>query len=95
MLTEHPGETAAIETSLIQSVYPVVELSGGQLVDGGATMAEMSRAMREQSASIGGGDSGHLWLHEACPTSDAVITLAHVLALLSRSDAPLSEVAHT
>ena len=95
MLAEHPGETAAIETSLIHSVYPVVEQSGGKLVNGGATLAEMSHAMREQSASIGGGGSGLLWFREACPTSDAVITLAHVLALLSRSDAPLSEVAAT
>jgi phosphomannomutase len=93
MLTEQPGETAAIETSAIASVSPFVERSGGHLTDGGATMAEMSHAMREQRATLGGGNSGHLWFREACPTSDAVITLAHVLALLSRSDAPLSEVA--
>ncbi|MBT4865475.1 MAG: hypothetical protein HON53_10190 [Planctomycetaceae bacterium] len=94
MLTGHPGETAAIETSLIHSVYPVVEQSGGKLVNGGEMMAEMSHTMRDQNATIGGGDSGYLWFREACPTSDAVITLAHVLGLLSRSDAPLSEVAH-
>jgi phosphomannomutase len=94
MLSEQPGETVAIETSTIESVQPFIEQSVGTAADAGETMAEMSQNMREQGAIIGGENSGRLWFREACPTSDAVITLAHVLALLSRSDTPLSEIAH-
>lgn len=90
---EHPGQIAALEHSAVDVVGPVVEESGGSFVDAGETLACMADAMSDDQALVGGGNSGRLWFREAFPTSDAILTLAHVLALLSRSDAPLSEVA--
>lgn len=60
--------------------------------DAGATLASASLAMRATSALLAGGESGRVWLSDAYPSCDAVLTLAKVLQALSRSDAPFSSV---
>ena len=49
-------------------------------------------AMREQSAAFAADGKGRYWFTEAYPTCDALLTLVHLLQVLSRSDLPLSEV---
>lgn len=56
------------------------------------SLEQASLAMREQKAVFGSDGHGRYWFHESLPTCDAVLTLAHLLRALSRSDAPLSEV---
>tara|TARA_R110002095_G_scaffold152237_4_gene132131 strand:+ start:93906 stop:95252 length:1347 start_codon:yes stop_codon:yes gene_type:complete len=48
--------------------------------------------MQTKQAVYAGGQSGYHWFRETVPTCDAILTLAHVLAALSFSDAPFSEV---
>ena len=93
VIEEHPGRAVAIESSAFDAVRPAVDQAGGVAFNAGTTISDMDRSMQEQNAVFGGGTSGRLWFHESRPTSDAVLTLAHVLALLSRSDSPLSAVA--
>ena len=48
--------------------------------------------MRTSGALLGGGTSGRIWHREAVPAADALKTLTMLLAILSKSDAPLSQV---
>lgn len=59
---------------------------------GGWTLSEMWQALRHEAAICGGDHSGRVWFRDVVPTTDAILTLAHLLQALSRSDAPLSEV---
>lgn len=59
---------------------------------GGWTQSDLCQAMRHESAICGGGATGRVWLHDAVPTCDAILTLSQLLQALSRDDAPLSQV---
>ncbi len=54
-------------------------------------LADSYLQMQKAQAVYAGGTSGYHWFRETVPTCDAILTLAHVLAALSFSDAPLSE----
>jgi phosphomannomutase len=56
------------------------------------TLADVSLAMRENQAAFAGGGSGRYWFREAFPTSDGILTLARLLAALSRGDMQFSHV---
>ncbi|WP_417392838.1 hypothetical protein [Gimesia sp.] len=56
------------------------------------TLADGYFQMMQQQAVYAGGQSGYHWFRDAVPTCDAILTLAHILAALSFSDAPFSEV---
>tara|TARA_R110002095_G_scaffold194927_2_gene173389 strand:- start:8364 stop:9824 length:1461 start_codon:yes stop_codon:yes gene_type:complete len=56
------------------------------------TLADAYFQMQKQRAVYAGSLSGYHWFLETVPTCDAILTLAHVLAALSYSDAPFSEV---
>ncbi len=56
------------------------------------TLADSYLQMQKQQAVYVGSQTGYHWFHETVPTCDAILTLAHVLAALSFSDAPFSEV---
>jgi phosphomannomutase len=93
LLVEHPGSAVALEHGAPAALRGELERLGARLLDGGRTFAQMARAMRSESAVLGGGTSGRVWFRESFPTSDAILTLARVLDVLSRSDAALSSVA--
>ena len=59
---------------------------------GGWTQSDLWQAMRHEAATCGGGATGRVWLRDAVPTCDAILTLAQLLQALSRDDAPLSQV---
>ena len=56
------------------------------------SLADAYFQMQTEQAVYAGGQSGYHWFRETVPTCDAILTLAHVLAALSFSDAPFSEV---
>lgn len=57
------------------------------------TRAAMAAAMRRSEAACGGTPDGRIWYGAvAAPLPDALHTLTHLLALLSRSDRPFSLV---
>ena len=49
-------------------------------------------AMREQGLNVGGEQSGHIILNDFATTGDGLLAALQVLAVLRRSDRPLSEV---
>ncbi|QDT29052.1 Phosphomannomutase/phosphoglucomutase [Gimesia panareensis] len=56
------------------------------------TLADSYFQMQQHQAVYAGSHTGYHWFRETVPTCDAILTLAHVLAALSFSDAPVSEV---
>ncbi len=57
-----------------------------------ATTSDLQRTMIECDAVLGLGSHGQLWHRNNVPMADALQTLARVLAALSHSDRPLSDV---
>ncbi|WP_261344354.1 hypothetical protein [Gimesia chilikensis] len=56
------------------------------------TLADSYFQMQQHRAVYAADHSGYHWFRETVPTCDAILTLAHVLAALSFSDAPVSEL---
>jgi len=57
--------------------------------------AALVEQMRRHQAVLGGMFQDRYWFRDAFPTCDAILTLAHVLAALSRSDAHCSDRMHS
>jgi phosphomannomutase/phosphoglucomutase len=93
LLAEHRGAAVVLDSESLPALSDEISRCGGQVVDGGTTLADMARAMRADSAVLGGGTTGRLWFREGFPTCDAILTLARMLDVLSRSDAACSEIA--
>jgi phosphomannomutase len=65
---------------------------GTDVISAESTLEAMSRAMVAHEARLGLDWRAAFWFDEAGPTSDALITTARVLQLLSQSDHPLSRL---
>ena len=91
LLSEHSERSIVVENTAWDVLTPGIQAAGGICINGGTSQQSMSRTLQEHAASFGGGDSSRYWFRESFPTCDAILSLAKVLALLSRSDAPLSE----
>lgn len=83
--TDHPNAPIVAESSSLEHLQSMV--APVELLDGGDSAGSISRVMRESHSSFGGGQSNFYWFRESFPACDAILTLAHVLQGLSRSDA--------
>ena len=92
LLEEFPAGTIAVESSTSPRVIQAISLAGGSATESSPTREAMDIAMRTSGALLGGGPSGRIWHREAVPAADALKTLTMLLAILSKSDAPLSQV---
>ena len=90
MLREHPRGPIVLEPGFEP---PLPAAKAAAIRATAPTFAAISTAIREHQSVFAGGSSGRYWFREAFPTSDAVLTLARLLAALSRSDADLSDLA--
>lgn len=91
--SERRPATIVLEPSTPPAVGRRIEQFGGRPVIGGERRAEMAAAMHERKAVLGGGPAGRFWhLLASVPLPDALMTITHLLVLLSRSDEPLSAV---
>lgn len=86
---EHPNASVVVESAAVESVRSLI--TPNELLDGGESAGSISRTMRESHASFAGGLSNLYWFRESFPACDAILTLAHVLQGLSRSDEPFSK----
>lgn len=86
--TEHPSAPIVAESSAWARLREAMPSS--EIVDGGSSAGSVSQAIRQSHASFAGGDSHRYWFREAFPSCDAILTLAHVLQGLSRSDMAFS-----
>ncbi|MHC4879822.1 MAG: hypothetical protein ACYTGL_25500 [Planctomycetota bacterium] len=86
---DHPNSAIITESSAASSFR---DLTGSPAIDGTDSAESMARAMQGTTAAFGCGTSNRFWWGESFPASDAILTLAHVLQGLSRSDATFSNV---
>ena len=92
VLTSHGGRAVVLTRSEPEGLPTAIEKAGGRCVTADDSIAAIFSAMREESA-VFGSSASRFWFGESYPTCDAILTLARILELLSRSDAALSEVA--
>ena len=82
-----------LEDSTPPAVARRIEELGARVVISGVRRAELSAAMSQHGAVLGGGPSGRFWHCETgVPLPDALMTVTRLLVLLSRSDEPFSTV---
>ncbi len=86
---DHPNSAIVTESAALASFE---NLSGASAIDGGSSSGSMARAMLGTPVAFGCGESHRYWWGESYPACDAILTLAHVLQGLSRSDAAFSTV---
>lgn len=86
---DHPNATIVAESAAVPAFE---KLSGTPVIDGGRSSGTMAQAIQGTTAAFGCGDSDRYWWGESFPACDAILTLAHVLQGLSRSDADFSSV---
>ena len=92
-LREATDGSIVLEDSTDPQIIDRLRQLGAHVVIGDGHRAAMATAMRQHKAIFGGGPSGRFW-HAALglPLPDALMTITHLLTLLSRSDEPLSVV---
>ena len=89
---DFPNDPIVLEEFSTGELETSLKRSGMRVVRGGTTLAQMSDSLRGHHGSFGGGASGRYWFREAFPASDAIIALAAMLRILSRSKLALSQL---
>ncbi|MCH8923038.1 MAG: hypothetical protein IIA67_07815, partial [Planctomycetes bacterium] len=92
LLDEYPAGAVAVELATSSRVVEAISEAGGHAIKCGDTREAIDETMRASEALFGGGPSGRVWYREAVPSADALKTLTMLLSILSKSDAPLSQV---
>jgi len=93
LTSETQPATILLEEATPPAVGRRIEKLGGRVVIGRGRRADMAAAMREHQATMGGGLDGRHWHRTAgVVLPDALMTITHLLTLLSRSDEPFSTV---
>jgi len=92
MLEKHPGETILYNLICSHVVPEVVTEMGGTPVRTRVGHSIIKKVMAETGAIFGGEHSGHYYYRDNFRADSGIITALVVLELLSKSDAPLSEM---
>ena len=92
MLEKHPGETILYNLICSHVVPEVVTEMGGTPVRTRVGHSIIKQVMAETGAIFGGEHSGHYYYRDNFRADSGIITALVVLELLSKSDAPLSEM---
>jgi phosphomannomutase len=92
MLEKHPGETILYNLICSHVVPEVVTEMGGTPVRTQVGHSIIKKVMAETGAIFGGEHSGHYYYRDNFRADSGIITALVVLELLSKSDAPLSEM---
>lgn len=80
-----------IENGARERLQPRVAASGTRCWLGGWTQSELWQTLRNDAAICGGGASGRVWLRDTFPETDAILTLASLLQVLSQDDRVFSD----
>jgi phosphomannomutase len=86
---DHAQFAVALESGLA-TVAGGLQAAGCHVHACAGSNEAVSRAMRTAGAVLGAQTDGRFWFRESYPACDAVLTLAKMLQLLSRSDRPAS-----
>lgn len=88
LLVTNPHAGLCVTSSRLTEVTET--LQAAHVFDGGESAGSLAQSLQQHSAVMGITTDARCWWREACPTADAILTVARVLQALSRSDAPLS-----
>ena len=92
LLTRHPGATVLLDVKSSLNTLADIKAHGGDPQLGKTGHSFMKRRMKAEGILLGGELSGHMFLGENyLPVDDALIAAGRLLAILSRSDKPLSK----
>jgi phosphomannomutase len=92
-LSQAPGEAVIVEDTTPESTVQRLTARGFRVLSSPASRVAMHRALGRHNARLGGGSSGRFWFAAPAPLPDALHVVALLLAILSQSDRPLSQVA--
>jgi phosphomannomutase len=90
-LDEHPGATILYDLRSSDVVKEEIEAAGGRAIQCRVGHAFIKQQMREEDAIFAGELSGHFYYKDNFFTDCGITTMLRLLAVLSRSDAPLSQ----
>lgn len=91
-LQREPGGTIVRNTITSRTVGEVVAEAGGTLVVSKVGHTYVKAAMAEHDAIFGGEHSAHYYFRDFWSADTGMLAGLHVLAMLGRTDAPLSEL---
>ena len=92
LLQEQPGRAVILEESTPPELAKSLVALGSKTIIGGSSRRAICQAMQHSDA-ICGYSAGRIWYaHPGHHTADALMTITHLLKILSRGDSPLSEV---
>jgi phosphomannomutase len=89
---KQPGAGVVLEPAASGRLQNAIEQLGARAIRAGASREEMAAAMETAGAVIGLGAGDRFWYSGPPAVSDALLCLSLMLALLSQTDRPLSEV---
>lgn len=92
LLRKHPGETIIYNLICSWTVREVVEENGGRPVRTRVGHSFIKQVMAETGAIFGGEHSGHYYFRDNFRADSGMIAALVVLAAMSETDAPLSEI---
>jgi phosphomannomutase len=91
-LAREPGGTIVINTITSRSVAEVVAAEGGTTVVSRVGHTYVKALMAEHDAVFGGEHSAHYYFRDFWGADTGMLAALHVLALVGRSDTPLSQL---
>ncbi len=90
LMQEDHAHSAVVIESALATVADRLQAAGCHVHACAGGNEAVSRAMRDAVAVLGAQADGRFWFRESYPACDAILTLAKILQLLSRSDRPAS-----
>ncbi len=92
-LAREPGSAIVVNKITSHAVAEIVAARGGRTVVTRVGHTFVKAAMAEHDAIFGGEHSGHFYFRDFWGADTGMLAALHVLALVGRSDRPLSELA--
>ena len=92
-LDREPGATIVVNTITSRTVAEVVAELGGTLVTSRVGHTSVKALMAEHGAIFGGEHSAHYYFRDFWGADTGMVAALHVLAMLGRSEATMSELA--
>lgn len=92
-LGREPGATIVVNTITSRAVGEVVAGAGGRVVVSPVGHTKMKALMAEHNAVFGGEHSAHYYFRDFWGADTGMLAALHVLAMVGRSDRPLSALA--
>ena len=91
-LKQQKGSTIVYDLRSSRVVKEVIESNGGIARRERVGHSHMKKALRDTKAIFGGELSGHFYYKDSFYADSGVITLVHMLNILSQTDTPVSEL---